>query len=220
MARRICLLLVSVLFLSSVLTLAKKKEKQLLPDLVLRAQTVAVIIQPNAGEPMSDPTTNRKAQEDVEKALMKWGRFRFVMETSSADLVISVRKGSDKLATPTISGGQVDNRPVVLESTDNAIRIGAQQGRPPDQPQSQDASSSDGRAHTGMEVGQQDDSFRVYLGGPGYSPGGSPVWSYVAKNALRPPNVPAVEEFHKAITDSEKAAAQKQPTPPAPKSTP
>jgi hypothetical protein len=214
---RNCLLFVLALLLTPAVVPAKKKEKPLLPEVVLRAETVAVIIQPEAGEPANDPMANRKAQEDVEKALMKWGRFRFVMETSSADLVISVKKGNDKVATPTISGGQVDNRPVVLESTDNAIRIGAQQGKSPDAQQTQDPGTADGRAHTGMEVGQQEDAFKVYLGGESYTPYSAPIWTYKAKNGLRPPEVPAVEEFHKAITDSEKAAAQKkQPAPPKP----
>src|SRR5208283_1693204 len=55
---------------------AKKKEKVLLPDFVLKAETVVVLILPDAGEPMNDPFANRKAQEEVEKALMKWGRYR------------------------------------------------------------------------------------------------------------------------------------------------
>jgi hypothetical protein len=35
------------------------------------------------------------------------------------------------------------------------------------------------------------------------------VWRYIAKDALRGPNVPAVDQFRKAIDDSEKAAAKK-----------
>jgi len=72
---------------------AKKKEKVLLPDFVLKAQTVVVLILPDAGEPMNDPFANRKAQEEVEKALMKWGRYRLTQDASTADLVIGVKKG-------------------------------------------------------------------------------------------------------------------------------
>ena len=52
---------------------AKKKVKAYLPDYVLKAQSVFVVILPDAGEPIDDPSANRKAQEEVEKAFMKWG---------------------------------------------------------------------------------------------------------------------------------------------------
>ena len=54
---------------------AAAKNKQELPNYVLQAQTVAVVIPPDAGEPVANPTTNRTAQENVEKALSQWGRF-------------------------------------------------------------------------------------------------------------------------------------------------
>lgn len=38
----------------------------------------------------------------------------------------------------------------------------------------------------------------------------APVWRYIAKNGLKSPRVEAVEEFRKAVEESEKAAAQKQ----------
>ena len=132
---------------------AKKKEKVLLPDFVLKAETVVVLILPDAGEPMNDPFANRKAQEEVEKALMKWGRYRLTQDASTADLVIAVKKGSGKIANPTINGGPVDTRPGTIETTDNQIRIGAQQGRPPNGPESGDAAGTGGRASPGMEVG-------------------------------------------------------------------
>ena len=66
---------------------AKNKKKQELPDYVLNAQTVLVVIHPDAGEPVTNPTANRTAQENVEKALVKWNRFRLVMESQTADLI-------------------------------------------------------------------------------------------------------------------------------------
>jgi hypothetical protein len=59
---------------------AKDKTKPTLPADVLRAQTVAVVIEPAAGEPLTDPGANRGAQEAVENALMRWGRFRLAMD--------------------------------------------------------------------------------------------------------------------------------------------
>jgi len=188
---------------------AKKKEKVQLPEFILKAQTVVVLILPDAGEPMNDPFANRKAQEEVEKALMKWGRYRLTQDASTADLVIAVKKGSGKIANPTINGGPVDTRPGTVETTDNQIRIGAQQGRPPNGPDSGDATGTGGRASPGMEVGSSDDMFEVFRADI-YTGRGAPVWQYVAKDGLKPPSVTAVEQFRKAVEESEKAAAQKQ----------
>ena len=44
-----------------------KKKKAYLPDSVLKAKTVLVVIMPDAGEPIDDPSANRKAQEEVKK---------------------------------------------------------------------------------------------------------------------------------------------------------
>ena len=195
---------------------AKKKDKVVLPEYVLKAQTVLVVILPEAGEPMTDPFANRKAQEEVEKALMKWGRYRLAADATTADLVIGVRKGTRQVANPTINGGPVDTRPATVETTDNQIRIGGQQGRPPSTTQAGDVSGIGGqsapndRAHPGMELGAEDDTFKVFQGGAQHPVDNPPVWTYVAKDGLKGPGVAAVEQFRKAVEESEKAAAQKQ----------
>ena len=101
---------------------AKKKEKQVLPDTVLRAQTVFVVIQPDAKEPLTEANANLKAQKAVEEALMKWGKFRLALDTTTADVIISVQKGTGKAMSPTISGGPVDSRPVDVEGDASQIR--------------------------------------------------------------------------------------------------
>lgn len=187
---------------------AKKKEKAYLPDFVLKAKTVLVVIMPDAGEPIDDPSANRKAQEEVEKAFLKWGRYRLALDKYTADVVIGVRKGTGKAANPTINGGPVDTRPGTIETTDNQIRIGAQQGRPPDLTRQ---GTPPEPAHAGMEAGAEDDTFMVFQGGGlQYPLDNAPVWRYIAKNGLKSPRVEAVEEFRKAVEESEKAAAQKQ----------
>jgi hypothetical protein len=72
---------------------AKNKKKQLLPDYVLRAQYVLVVIQPDAVESMTNPGENRAAQDAVENAISKWGRFTLTPDPQTADLIIAVRKG-------------------------------------------------------------------------------------------------------------------------------
>src|SRR6266542_2208127 len=108
---------------------AKNKRKPLLPDLVLRAETVLVVVHPEAGEPLMNPRANRIAQDEVEKAIKKWGRFRLVMDSQTADLVIAVRKGHAN--GPTIRNSPTDDRPVIGQQTDDQIRVGVQRGRPP-----------------------------------------------------------------------------------------
>jgi hypothetical protein len=92
---------------------AKDKKKQALPDTVLNAQRVLVVIYPDAGEPVTDMGANSTARDNVEKALMKWGRFGLALEPQTADLVIAVRKGHG--SGPTISNSPTDNRPVIYQ---------------------------------------------------------------------------------------------------------
>jgi len=188
---------------------AKEKDKAILSADVLKAETVLVVIMPAAGEPLADPTANRKAQEEVEKALMKWGRFRLATESLTADLVIAVRKGTKQAVTPVISGGPVDTCPVILEPTGGSTRVGAQRGRPPDLTQS-GSSTKDAGPRVGAEVGPTEDTFEVYRGRTLYPLDSSPVWRYMAKDSLNPPAVQAVEEFRKVIAASMKAQGQKQ----------
>ena len=188
---------------------AKDKTKPTLPADVLRAQTVAVVIEPGAGEPLTNPGANRGAQEAVENALMRWGRFRLAMDVRTADLVIAVRRGSPR-GSPTIGGRTIDDRPVILQPGEGAIRIGGQGGRPPDASERGAGEPRDTRPRIGSEIGPSQDTMQVYRGGVQYPLDSTPVWRYMGKNALGPPTVQAVEQFKKAITESEKAMAQAQ----------
>jgi hypothetical protein len=190
-----------VIFLLTSLGFAGNKKKILLPAYVLKARTVLVLIDPDAGTSMTSPMANKTAQEDVEKAIMKWGRLTPVMDTQTADLVITVRKGSGKIVQPTIGGMPTNDRPVIVQPTDNGIRIGGQKGRPPDatQPPPQDTSP---RPQT--EVGPSEDIFVVYEGHVDGPLERAPAWRYINKNALRSPDVPAVAEFRKIVDEAEK----------------
>jgi hypothetical protein len=109
-----------------------------------------------------------------------------------------------------VKGGPVDQRPGVGQSTDSSIRIGGQHGQPPmadpsTYPQNQGP-------HIGNEVGPSEDMFAVYRGGISSPLDAPPVWRYIRNDCLRPtPQVPAVEEFRKAIADAEKPKVPKTP---------
>jgi len=199
-------LLLTVLLASTVN--AKDKKKTSLPELVLRARTVLVVIRPDAGEPVGQPTANATARDNVEKALMEWGRLQPVMDGQEADLVISVRTGTGRIAGPTVKGGPIDTRPTVVQPTDAGIRIGGQHGHAPPLTDPGVSTPRDSGLHIGNEVGSSEDSFEVYLGNIRYLDS-SPVWRYVAKDCLRAPAVSAVEQFRKSIAESEKPKQNK-----------
>jgi hypothetical protein len=222
-----CPRLAPVLLFALVFTpaIAKDKSKPTLPAYILQAQTVRVIIDPDAGEPVDHPDANRIARQNVETALLKWGRFQLVDDGQSSDLIITVRTGNGKTMQPTIHGGGIDQRPGVIEGDDSSIRIGAHQGQPPTDPgmgppgmppQGTPAPGTpppQAGPHVSNEVGPSEDMFEVFRG----SVNGNvdrpldtvPAWRYTAKNCLSSPKVSAVEEFRKAIADAEKPKQKK-----------
>ncbi len=58
----------------------ERPKKSSLPEYVLRATTVRVVVDPDAGEPVDHPMANAIARDNVEKALMEWGRLQLVMD--------------------------------------------------------------------------------------------------------------------------------------------
>jgi hypothetical protein len=185
----------------------KDKKKVLLPNDILDAQTVLVVIDPDAGVDIEHPYANRSAAQDVEKALMNWGRLSMAVDVSTADLIITVRKGNGKIAQPTIGGIPTNNRPVILEPTDSGTRVGGHTGNPP---QTGDPTNSQPQnPHQQVEVGQAQDMFVVYRGKRDDALDSPAVWRYSANGALRSPDVPAVEAFRKLILEAEKQRGSK-----------
>jgi hypothetical protein len=177
---------------------------------VLNAQTVFVMIDPDAAIPVNDPGGNRTAREDVEKALMEWGRLKPTMTMSQADLVIVVRKGDKQAMNPTVGGQSPNDRPVIVQATDNTIRVGGQQGRSPDAAQNGGPLSP--KPGMGGEIGPTEDLFSVYLGRTEDALKRGPLWRYAGKDALKSPDVRAVAEFKKAVDEAVKQQ-QKQGKP-------
>ena len=198
---------ISIVFLFLLLLVppsdAKNKKKQLLPDYVLQAQNVLVVIQPDAGESLLNLGENRAAQDAVENAITKWGRFRLTTNAQVADLVIAVRKGNK--SGPVITHSPVDNRPVVFQPQIGGAQTGQQAGRPPDLTQPMPGGLGDNRGpQIGNQIGSSEDEFEVYMGGRDYPLDGPPLWRYAGKDSLNAPQVAAVEQFRKAIEESEK----------------
>jgi hypothetical protein len=193
--------------------LASAKKKVYLPTFVLKAQTVMVVILPGSGEPLNDPDANLKAQANVEKAFMKWGRYQIVHDASQADILVGVRKGTGRIANPTISGGPIDSRPATVETTDSDIHVSVQQGHPPDltqQPTPTETETPSSKPHTGVDVGPRDDTFELIQGGREYPLDSPAVWRCAVKDGLNAPDVTSVEQFRKAVEEADKAAAQSQ----------
>lgn len=187
---------------------AKNKKKQLLPEVVLRAESVLVVVHPDASEAVTNPMSNRNAQDAVERAITAWGRFHLVMDAQTADLIIAVRKGTK--SGPVISHSPADNRPIVFQPGIGDTRAGGQQGRPPGLNQPVPGEPQDNRGpQLGSQIGSSDDTFEVYRGGSEYPLDAPPVWRYIAKDSLNAPQVSAVEQFRKAIEESEKQSQHK-----------
>jgi hypothetical protein len=198
-----------VLVMCCVVAAGKDKKKILLPADVLQAQTVLVVIDPNAGVSPDAPDANRRAQEDVEKALMKWGRFELAMDISTADLVITVRKGNGKIAQATIGGLPTNSRPVILEPADSGGRVGG--GTIPPMGGNNPAEAQRPAPTPQVDVGAAEDLFMVYRGKVHGVLDTPAVWRYSAKDALSSPGVPAVDAFRKLIAEAEKQQASNRP---------
>jgi hypothetical protein len=222
LCRRLTLI---ALLLSSSFAPAKDKKKAPLPEDVLKAHTVWVIVDPTAGVDIKAPDANRIARTDVEKALVRWGRLEPVTNADMADLIITVRKGNGKMANGTIGGTPVNAPPPVIgESTDDSIHVaGGTRGaripdRTPDASSSSDAPFPDdgSSAKTGYpakaspqaEIGLSQDMFVVYRSHTVNALDAPPVWRYIAKDALESPDVPAVEVFRTLVAQSEKQLAK------------
>ena len=195
----------TVLLFCSHLVIAKDKKKAVLPEDVLQAKTVLVMVDASAGVDAADPNANRLARTNVEQALDKWGRYRLVQEGYSADLIFVVRKGNGKIAQGTIGGTPANGPPPVSVgstttpdgSTTRAAGRWGGSGVPNDP---SNAGTQPSTPYPQTEIGSSPDTLAVYRSGikdnPHWSPLDTPaVWRYSRKDALESPSVPAVDDF-------------------------
>lgn len=138
--------------------------------------------------------------------MMKWGRFKLVMDAETADLVVAVRKGH--ASGPTVRNSPVDDRPVIYQPSGGDVRGAGQHGRP-DLTDPSLGGATDRGPHLSNEIGSAQDAFEIYRGRVQYPLDSAPVWRYMAKDALSGPQVSAIEQFKKAIDESEKVRQAK-----------
>ena len=212
MSNRVRITIFSFIVLAVVpLASAKDKKKQVLPSYVLKAQTVAVVIRPEAGEPLTSPSANRTAQVNVMNALSKWGRYRVVSDAQTADLIVAVQKGHAN--GPTVHNSPVDSQPVTLDGgvpPDNGGVPPAGVGRrSPDLTNPGIGRPATRTPNISNDSGMSEDSFEVYMGGVDYPLDAPPVWRYMAKDALNSPQMTAVQQFKNAVNESDLVSQQK-----------
>jgi hypothetical protein len=196
------LLLLTMCLTASQPALAKGKSKDVLPAYILNAQTAVVLIDPNAGLSPEDPGANQTARHAVESALASWGRIHPVLSNQPADLVIVIRRGTNRVASDTIPDPRQNSRGIGPD--ENGVGIGMGGAPRPTSGAGAPPPSPVGRSQT--EITTPDDTFAVYDGHvdkPLDSPAG---WRYTTHDGLRAPGVPAVDQFRKAVAAAEKAA--------------
>ena len=204
---RISISLLIILLLPVLQLQAKDKKKQLFPEDVLQARTVMVVIHPDAGETLATPLANRNAQDEVERALTKWGRFDLVMDAYTADLIIAVRKGNKE--RPHYCSFACRQPAGHLPARHRRRAHRPANRSPPDLSQPLPGDMGNRGPQLGAQVFSSDDTFEVYRGGFEYPLDTSPVWRFIAKDSLNAPKDQAVEQFRKAIEESEKQRQHK-----------
>lgn len=188
----------------------EKEDTRMMPPYILRARTVAVLIDPAAAVSLRDPNGNQTARKDVETALLKWGRFEPILDARDADLVIVIRKGRTP-ADVAVPDPRQNRRGGMIDPWDGRIAVGTQRGNvPKGQPAGQPPHKPDDPIgdEPVKQTGTPGDVFEVFDGRSDDALNSVPGWSYVKKDALHAHDVPAVEEFRKAIDEAEKQAGQ------------
>ncbi len=193
------LTLLALLSVCLIPLVAKEKQKKSpLPLSVLDAKTISIVIEPDTGNSLENSVANQSAQKDVEAAILKWGRFQPLLSTTSADLIIVIRKGTSHMADASIS-----------DSRSNGVPVGGQGGNQPGLSNRPPGTNPE-TPNPQTDLSTTEDSFLVYDGHTP-SPLNSPVlWRYSGMDGLRSHSVPAVEAFRKAVAETEKIAAKNQ----------
>jgi hypothetical protein len=196
--RRALLLLIIFSLASSGFAQKKKKEgKRELPDQVLAAQFIYVTGWHGDDHDWRTPSEERSAIVRVQRAVQTWGRYRLVYYPDQADIMMVVKPGH----VGAVQGG---------------IHVGL---GGPEYPTPRVGGGAGGTADAnpagmgiGAEGGSPDDYLMIALQ-PSYQPvQASYIWKASAKDGLDPGKIKLLEDFKRAVEESEKArAAAKKP---------
>jgi hypothetical protein len=197
MRRALLLLIIFSVALNSFGQKKKKDAKRELPDHVLAAQFIYVTGWHGDDHDWRTPPEERSAIVRVQKAIQTWGRYRLVYYPDQADLMMVVKPGH----FGAVQGG---------------VHVGL---GGPEYPTPRVGGGAGGTADanpTGMGVGGEggspDDYLMIALR-PSYQPvESSYIWKASAKNGLEGEKIRLLEDFKRAVDESEKArAAAKKP---------
>lgn len=207
--------LVSAVALGVMVPAFAKDDGPVMPPYILGAQTVAVVIDTEAGVLLRDPNANQTARKDVETALQNWGRYQLVMDQHGADLIILIRKGSKGPADVAIADPRQNRRGGMAEPLDDGISVGVQRSGGTNRPGSPTRPVPQGAEDTRpvAQAGTPGDVFQVFNGKIDDPLNSPPGWQYVKKDGLHSHDVPAVAAFRKAVAEADKHAAQQKKHP-------
>lgn len=118
---------------------------------------------------------DRRAAQNVQDAIQKWGRYKLVYNRADADLILVVRTG--RLAE--VKGG---------------VQVGTQRVG--------DTTSRSHGSAIGGEVGDPQDTLEVYVASRGIN--GPPLWRGCAPGGLKAPEMQLVKEFRSKVEAPEK----------------
>lgn len=118
---------------------------------------------------------DRRAAQNVQDAIQKWGRYKLVYKAGEADLILVVRTG--RLAE--VKGG---------------VQVGTQRVG--------DTTSRSHGSAIGGEVGDPQDTLEVYMASRGIN--GPPLWRGRAQGGLKAPEMQLVKEFRSKVEAPEK----------------
>jgi hypothetical protein len=185
--RRILLLaLVTSLALSS-FAQKKKEPKRELPDQVLVAQFVYVTGWHGDLYDPRVPSEERTAIVRVQDAVRAWGRYHLVFNRNEADMMLVVKPGHIGMVQGGISVG---SPPDVVLGNPSGRNVGSSIG-----------------TGVGAEAGNPSDYLMVSMF-PATDPmDASFIWKRSSNNGFVGRKIPLLEEFKKAVDESERAKA-------------
>lgn len=183
-------LIFCVVLVSAAGLFAQSKKKTPVPAVVTVARTVAIVpLNANSRADWFNDSSvsadDRKICDSVLNALHAWGKYRYTIDTSTADIVIAVRAGrsAEVWAGPSINAGGF-GRPTGHAAIRPSLSL-----------------------NSGVSTGPKDDTMAVFVTG---NPDAPPLWIHSKSEGLQG-KLPLFEQFRKDVEKSEQILADKKP---------